>query len=77
VLLNFILLDRYMPMNDVKPANVVNVMVLSMSVVHTLEDATANTEYLCIVNKNCERKNIAVCKPKGFMDFFRHVLVYD
>ena len=27
VLLNFILLDRYMSMNDVKPANVVNVMV--------------------------------------------------
>jgi hypothetical protein len=52
-------------------------MVLSMSVVLTLEDATANTEYLCIVNKNCERKNIAVCKPKGVMDSFRHVLVYD
>ena len=50
-------------------------MVLSMSVVLTLEDATANTEYLCIVNKNCERKNIAVCTPKGFMDSFKNGLI--
>jgi hypothetical protein len=42
----FILLDKYMPSNDVKPANAVNVMVLSISSGVTLEeDATASTKY--------------------------------
>ena len=40
-----------MPRNDVKPANPVNSMVLSMSRVLTLEDATANTEYSYKVNQ--------------------------
>lgn len=41
----FILLDKYMPRNDVKPANPVSIVVLSISRVLTLEDAAANTEY--------------------------------
>ncbi len=52
----FILLDKYMPRNDEKPANPVNIIVLSMSRVLTLENAAANTEYSYKVNQKLSKE---------------------
>jgi hypothetical protein len=54
----------------IKSRKCVNIMVINMSIVFILEDATANAEYLCMVNKNCERKNMAVCETERFYGFF-------